>query len=47
MITSHIVFVRKEYPHQKTYKVLKEELPKIKASVRLVPASSIVRIIGP
>jgi hypothetical protein len=35
------------HPHQKTYKVLKEELPKIKASVRLVSASSIVRIIGP
>ncbi|MBW1897932.1 MAG: divergent polysaccharide deacetylase family protein [Deltaproteobacteria bacterium] len=34
------------HPHQKTYKVLKEELPKIKASVRLVPASSIVRIVG-
>ena len=35
------------HPHQKTYKVLKEELPKIKAGVRLVPSSSIVRIVGP
>lgn len=34
------------HPHQNTYKVLQEELPKIKAHARLVPASSVVQMVG-
>lgn len=34
------------HPHAVTYKVLREELPELQKKVRLVPASSIVEIIG-
>ncbi|MEA3230954.1 MAG: divergent polysaccharide deacetylase family protein, partial [Thermodesulfobacteriota bacterium] len=34
------------HPHEKTFRVLAEEIPKLKQRIRFVPASSIVHIVG-